>query len=106
MDIPDYIQEFNQVIVDNPQYFRQITEALWEYWGETPEKWLRDMIKETRVFLITCEGINRKTKKPYKNFKQLMGRHLKMKYEWYDPQGLKTYITNEQEQKHYKNKGK
>ncbi len=104
MEVPDYIRKFNQAIEDDPQYFRRIVENLFEYWGATPEKWMKDMIKETRSFLITCEGKNPKTGKPYTNFKQLLGRHLNMRYGWYDPQGLKTYINNEEEQNHYNKK--
>ena len=105
MDTPDYIRKFNQAIVENPQYFKRITESLFEYWGDTPEAWLRERIKEARTYLIKKEGLNPQGK-PYKNFKMFMANQLTMKYDWLDPQGLKTYIDNEEEQKHYSNKRK
>ena len=105
MDIPDYIQEFNQVIADNPQYFKSITEALFEYWGDAPKKWLLSKIKDARVYLIKNEGLNPKGK-PYVNFKMFMANQLTMKYDWERPQDLKTYISNEKEIQHYKGKRK
>jgi len=105
MNTPDYIRKFNQAIADDPQYFKRITEELFEYWGDTPKQWLKDMIKEARVYLMTNEGKNPKGK-PYVDFRRYMAKQLPMKFKWYDPNGLKTYITNEAEQKHYENKGK
>lgn len=98
----DYIDRFNRFVSKNHVYIKRIVENRWGYWGKQPRDWAIESIKKARGWLIA----NPKRGNKYTDWGRFLGNWMNRGYNFERPQDVKTYISNEQEINHYKEKRK
>lgn len=101
---PEYLDNFDKQVGSNLEYLHSIAYELWGYKGDAPRDWVQSCIKKAKAYLVSMDNKYPKSNRYYKDYKKFMAKQLMMRYEWDKPQELKTYISNDKEQKYYKRK--